>query len=101
MGEKMSCKSEKITPEKELEKTAEAIYSVVMDLGEQGVNPGCIAACLTMHATRLSFATCEDPKVIFKNILAAILHNIPGSSYDFDEELEHKITHASTTYISN
>ena len=84
----MSCKPKKITLDNEFEKTAEAIYSVVMDLGEQGVNPGCIAACLTMHATRLSFASCEDPKVIFKNILAAILHNIPGSSYDFDEELE-------------
>lgn len=97
----MSCKSKKITLNKEFEKTAEAIYDVVIDLGEQGINPGLIASCLTMHATRLSFATCDDHTVIFRNLLRALLDNIPETPFDFDEELEGKITHVPTKCISN
>ena len=101
MGEKMSCKSKKITHNDEFKKTAEAIYDVVIDLGEQGINAGLIASCLTMHATRLSFATCDDHTVIFRNLLRSLLNNIPETQFDFDEELEGKITHVPTKCISN
>ncbi|MDC0900008.1 hypothetical protein OAS11_01555 [Paracoccaceae bacterium] len=85
----------------EFEKTAKAIYEMVNTLGEQGINPGCIAACLTMHATQLSFASCEDPTLIFKNLLFAIVDSIPEHKTDFDSDLTELITHEAPKTITN
>ena len=75
--------------------TSVAIYELICDLMDKDVNPGCIAACLTMHATKLSYATCENPSLIFENILSSVLEAIPQSDPSFSEELKGKITHKS------
>ena len=85
----------------QFEQAAKAIYDTVKTLGEQGFNPGCIAACLTMHATKLSFATCEDPTLIFKNLLVTILDSIPEQKTDFDKDLKNLITHEISKTITN
>lgn len=69
------------------------IFDVICELLDKNVNPGCIAACLTMHATKMSYATCDDPSLIFENILGAVLEAIPQRQPSFSEELEEKITH--------
>ena len=74
--------------------TADAIHEVVHDLLNQNVNPGCIASCLIMHATKLSFATCDDPTLIFKNMLGSMLDSIPKEKLnEFDSDLDSLITH--------
>ena len=81
--------------------TSVAIYEVICELMDKNVNPGCIAACLTVHATKLSYATCDDPSLIFENILGAVLESIPQKDPSFSEELEEKITHKSIQALAN
>jgi len=75
------------------EKTWKSIHKVVCKLLDEDINAGCIAACLTANATKLSYAACDDPNVIFDNLLSSILRNIPETEEDFDEALEAKVTH--------
>lgn len=79
---------------------ADAIYEVVDELLNKNINPGCIASCLTMHATRLSFVTCDDPTLIFQNILTSLLDNIPAQSKELEPELVNKITHQTTNLLN-
>ena len=81
--------------------TSVAIYDVICELMDKNVNPGCIAACLTMHATKMSYVTCDDPSLIFENILGAVLEAIPQRDPSFSEELEEKITHKSIPALAN
>ena len=81
--------------------TSVAIYDVICELMDKNVNPGCIAACLTMHATKMSYVTCDDPSLIFQNILGAVLEAIPQREPSFSEEFEEKITHKSIPALAN
>lgn len=85
----------------EFEQAEKAIFEIISTLGKQGINPGCIAACLTMHATKLSFATCADSSLIFKNLLFAIVDSIPEHRTDFDSDLKELITHQAPKSITN
>lgn len=81
--------------------TADAIHEVVHDLLNQDVNPGCIASCLIMHATKLSFAACDDPTIIFKNILGSMLDSIPKEkSNEFDSDLNNLVTHQTPNLLN-
>lgn len=99
-GAKMT-KINKETEMSDLHITSVAIYDVICELMDKNVNPGCIAACLTVHATKLSYATCDDPSLIFENILGAVLEAIPQREPSFSEELEEKITHKSIPALAN
>lgn len=96
----MASKSENVEID-EFEQAARAIFEVVDELGERGFNPGCVAACLTMHATQLSFATCDNSTLIFKNLLTTIVESIPEPKKDFDAKLKELITHKSPRRITN
>ena len=85
----------------EFEQAEKAIFEIISTLGKQGINPGCIAACLTMHATKLSYATCADSDLIFKNLLFAIVDSIPDYKTDFDSDLKELITHQAPKSITN
>jgi len=83
------------------EETNAAIYEVVCELLEKDVNAGRIAACLTQHATRLSFAACDDATLIFETILGSMLRSIPEREEEFDEELSDQITHQPVSSLAN
>ena len=68
---------------------------------EKGVGAGCIASCLTHHATSLSFAVCNDPVLIFETILGQILKSLPERKVEFDEGLVEQITHNQPTNLLN
>ena len=83
------------------EETSEAIYEVVCDLLNRDVSASRIAAYLTHHATRLSFASCDDPTLIFQTIIGAMLQGIPGKEEKFDEKLADQITHHQASCLAN
>ena len=83
------------------EETSEAIYEVVCDLLNRDVSPSRIAAYLTHHATRLSFASCDDPTLIFQTILGAMLEGIPEREKEFDQKLVDQITHQQARSLAN
>lgn len=84
-----------------VEETSEAIHEVVCDLLSRDVSPGRIAAYLTHHATKLSFAACDEPTVIFQTILGAMLDSIPEKEQEFDEKLADQITHHQARCLAN
>ena len=96
----MASKSDNVNFD-EFEQAARAIFEVVDELGDKGFNPACVSACLIMHATQLSFATCDNPTLIFKNLLFTLLESIPEPKQDFDTELKKQITHKNPRRISN
>ena len=80
---------------------ADAIHNLVVQLVNDDINAGCIASCLTMHATRLSFAACDNPTVIFRNLLNSMLDNIPDEKLnEFAADLDNLITH-QTPHLLN
>ena len=83
------------------EETSEAIHEVVCDLLKRDVSAGRIAAYLTHHATQLSFASCDDPTLIFQTILGAMLQGIPEKDEKFDEKLADQITHHQASCLAN
>ncbi|MDB3929409.1 hypothetical protein N9413_09475 [Paracoccaceae bacterium] len=83
------------------EETNTAIYEVVCKLLEKDVNACWIAASLTQHATRLSFAACDDVTLIFETILGSMLKSIPEREEEFDEELSDQITHQSVSSLAS
>ena len=83
------------------EVTSEAIHEVVCDLLKRDVSAGRIAAYLTYHATQLSFASCDDPALIFQTILGAMLQGIPEKEEKFDEKLADQITHHQASCLTN
>ena len=83
------------------EEASQALYEVIGKLLDNNVNPGCIAACLTMHATKLSFLTCDQPTMIFENILTSILNAMPPSEHQFESCLGDKITHQNISELLN
>ena len=83
------------------EETNAAIYEVVCELLKRDVNAGCIAACLTQHATRLSFAACDDATLIFETILGSMLRSIPEREEEFDEGLSDQITHQPVSILAS
>ena len=83
------------------EETSEAIYEVVCDLLNRDVSASRIAAYLTHHATRLSFASCDDPTLIFQTILGAMLEGIPEREEEFDQKLVDQITHQQARSLAN
>jgi hypothetical protein len=83
------------------EETSEAIYDVVCDLLSRDVSASRIAAYLTHHATKLSFAACDEPTVIFQTILGAMLDSIPEKEQEFDQKLADQITHHQARCLAN
>lgn len=71
----------------------EVVFDVVTYLHDCGVNAERIAIALTSHATRLSFASCEKPEVIFHTILSSIVRSIPTAKLRFDQSIMERITH--------
>ena len=72
---------------------AEMLFDAICTLLDEDINPGCVASCLIMHATRLSFASCDDGTVIFQNLLGTLLSSIPQKEPQFSEELQALVTH--------
>ena len=80
---------------------ADAIHELIGHLINEDINAGCIASCLTMHATRLSFAACDKPTVIFRNLLNSILDNIPDEQLnEFASDLDNLITHQAPNLLN-
>ena len=75
----------------------ETIHEVIDNLLEDDVHPAPIAFQLVCHAISLSFTTCDDPKLILRNFLMAILVAVPdqdieeieANSDDMDELASH------------
>ena len=83
------------------EETSEAIREVVSELLSMNVSASRIAACLTHHATQLSFATCDEPTIIFQTLLGAMLDSIPEKEQEFDQKLADQITHYQARCLAN
>ena len=65
-------------------KARKSIHEIIDTLLEDDVHPAPIAFNLVGHAISLSFATCDDPKLILRNLLMAVLVAMPNQD---DQEL--------------
>ena len=60
------------------QKLVRNLVDELLDSGE--VNLGLLAYLLVSESVELSFAACDDPNIIFRNVLSAILAKIPHKS---------------------
>ena len=73
----------------EFTRTNKKVAEFTQELIDDGHNPAMLAHIMTGQATNFSLSFCDDPRLVFANLLSAII-NINNLHLEADSKFEYK-----------